>query len=260
MNNSGGFGFKTAIAIIAIIIVVAVIVIPVILPCGGTGRSPQSSCLSNMMQLVKGLKLYLDDNNGKFPVGGDLTSFQNGQNSSGWVGSEGFRREHGPYDYSNPKIPTWRVDPSKGSLWHYTNKNPKIFICSTDRHANDRNSTTLGPFGLSYGLNMTLAQSPAKSDGSIMRPGGVVMLGEQSNCAHLPYYRGDGGSAPAYDGVLRWTRQEPVEIHMGGGNFAFCDGHAKWFAAKQQVQLSYRLDGRIDPRQLSCPEWKTLRR
>jgi prepilin-type N-terminal cleavage/methylation domain-containing protein len=162
-----GFTLIELLVVIAIIAILAAILFPVFVNAREKAR--QTSCLSNMSQLAKSFKLYLDDNNSRFPNADDCSGGQwvkdiNGQPVMGWIGYDGVApvsQWGSGFTYDNPAPPwQWRANPAKGSLWKYTNKSRRLYLCPSDKHSvstkwTSANGVNAG-FGLSYDVNQNV--------------------------------------------------------------------------------------------------------
>jgi prepilin-type N-terminal cleavage/methylation domain-containing protein/prepilin-type processing-associated H-X9-DG protein len=262
-----GFTLIELLVVIAIIAILAAILFPAFVSAREKAR--QSACLNNMGQLTKAMKLYLDDFNGRFPSAGALDIFRaNGQynNKDGsWMWFKGAWTSPGPYLYTNPGPPptkkwTWAAEPSRGSLWKYTNKSRKIFVCPSDKHSvvSYWCSGTLGLFGLSYDINSNLTGTNYYEDISsngpsfeseVMRSAKTVLFadhGDGSMNDQSQFAAANGGAvrSPCFDGAYRWWQEAPTAVHTGGQNWSFCDGHVKWYALKQWRTVTFLRSGK----------------
>ena len=96
---------------------------------------------------------------------------------------------------------------SNGAIYPYI-KSVQIYVCPSSRDG----QTT----GLSYSMNCALA---GNMDAAVQNPVDVIQLVDEA-------YPSDGffwadSSANGSDQL--------TQIHLGGGNFSFCDGHVKFF-------------------------------
>jgi prepilin-type N-terminal cleavage/methylation domain-containing protein/prepilin-type processing-associated H-X9-DG protein len=284
-----GFTLIELLVVIAIIAILAAILFPVLAKAREQAR--QSACLQNMSQLGKAFRMYLDDSNGRYPPIGNLDWFRDGApanaNSNGgaitrypggnpggsWIWFEGqwnVRTYGGGYLYVNPGPPpsypwSWRCDPSKGSLWKYTSKSRKIFVCPSDAHSNVawwcNAAGKRGGFALSYSMNNNVYTCVYQDTGSTSCPGfesefaaptKTVLLADQGDgtrTTHPPIAAREQEMniqirCSVYDGNFRWWEHGPAVAHNGGGNWLFCDGHAKWLPLKGWKNLRFRRDGK----------------
>lgn len=270
VGHRRGFTLIELLVVIAIIAILAAILFPVFVNAREKAR--QTSCLSNMSQLGKAFRMYLDDSNGMFPhYAGVWEPNQNplGQSDGDWVWFDG-KWAGGTFDYSvRPPWP-WRVNPAKGSIWRYTNKSRGLYICPSDKHAVQKSFTSFGGFGLSYTMNDSLGENQGSygdtnattwiaTESQLLRPTKTVLLCDQGDgCLNgnpaiqqnlTPY----NGLTPCVDGAFGWFYAGPTAVHTGGQNWVFCDGHAAWKSLKQFPQLAFFRDG--TPAYMST-EWK----
>jgi prepilin-type N-terminal cleavage/methylation domain-containing protein len=261
MKTRSGFTLIELLVVIAIIAILAAILFPVFVSAREKAR--QSTCLNNMGQLGKAFRMYIDDNNGMFPhYAGVWEPIQNpgGRSDGDWVWFDG-RWGGGTFDYSVKPPWPWKVNPAKGSLWKYTNKSYKLYICPSDSHAVRANFTKYGGFGLSYTMNSALGENESSygdtsatswraTEMELVRPSKTVMLADQGDgCRNYdpaiqknldPY----NGLTPCIDGAFGWFYAGPSAVHTGGQNWVFCDGHAQWRTLKQFRDLAFFRDGR----------------
>jgi prepilin-type N-terminal cleavage/methylation domain-containing protein/prepilin-type processing-associated H-X9-DG protein len=273
MERRKGFTLIELLVVIAIIAILAAILFPVFVNAREKAR--QTSCLSNMSQLGKSFKMYLDDNNSAYPNCPGLDRLaangQNGNREGGWVWYKGTWVGGTGFHYNNPGAPpigngwTWIMDPAAGSLWKYTNKAKRLYLCPSDSHAVTKSQIdpqyqNLGVFGLSYDLNAGLAWQTvytagkptgvrAVTESEITKVTKTVMLADHgvgSMNAQTEFTAANGGKpvrSPCFDSAYRYWQEAPTPVHCGGQNWVFCDGHVKWTSLKQWQDLIYRLDG-----------------
>lgn len=279
-----GFTLIELLVVIAIIAILAAILFPVFIKAKEKAR--QTTCINNMSQLCKAFRMYLDDY-GRYPYMGNLDWWTNGRNIPDPSSPDGKRLFRGcmgdwiwfkgqPFNALNiysitlgPNPWPFRIDPAQGSIWRYTNKSAKIFVCPSDRHSNDGKRTNYGGVGLSYGLNNNIqsadyGDTPAPNDtlvhppameSEIMRPTKTVLLadlGDGSLTDHDTIVKaakplGVEARCLCYDGNFRWWEYGPTAVHCGGQNWSFCDGHVRWLTLKQWNTLIFDRDGRPNP-------------
>ena len=83
MRNGKGFTLIELLVVIVIIAVLAAILFPVLLAVKENGR--QTTCLNNLRQLGKGMRLYADEWNGHYPISRVMNG-GNGNPSGNWAG------------------------------------------------------------------------------------------------------------------------------------------------------------------------------
>jgi prepilin-type N-terminal cleavage/methylation domain-containing protein len=193
MRGHSGFTLIELLVVIAIIAILAAILFPTFI--SAREKAKQSSCLSNLSQLGKAFMMYLDDNNGTYPGGGAIWEpAQNigGRPNGAWVWFTG--NPTTSFNRSSGTQWPWCVDPSKGSIWKYTNKSRKIYVCPSDSHSTRANFTRYGGFGLSYTMTSAFiecesnneygdigAEGPRATVSQIIRPTKTAFLCDQGD-------------------------------------------------------------------------------
>jgi prepilin-type N-terminal cleavage/methylation domain-containing protein/prepilin-type processing-associated H-X9-DG protein len=254
VKKHDGFTLIELLVVIAIIAILAAILFPVFVNAREKAR--QTSCLSNMSQLGKAFRMYLDDNNGLYPGVAPLEWLTTTSNVTGsWVWFDG----SWPGTNVTPPVPSrsWQMNPSKGSIWPYTNKSRKLFVCPSDTQAIQKASNGT-PWGLSYSMSWGMNYYPPPSgtghpltdrapDSAIVRPTKTVLLVDEGAGAMNITTNSHGTITPQGDGCFRYWQASPAVVHTGGCNISYCDGHAKWIKQDMFVSLIYRTDGVPSP-------------
>lgn len=185
-----GFTLIELLVVIAIIAILAAILFPVFARAREKAR--QTSCLSNVKQIMLGLMMYAQDYDETFIPGAAPTA------TAEW------------HNLLEPYV-----------------KSAQIFVCASQ--SSNVRSDNLGygwnyqEFGYAYSSNGTGWCTPLAA---IDAPAETIVIGDnedvgarasQSSWAFRFLYKRGGALIP-----LR---------HNGGGNMGFADGHAKWYNA-----------------------------
>ena len=217
-----GFTLIELLVVIAIIAILAAILFPVFAKAREKAR--QTSCLSNVKQIVLGELMYAQDYDEKLP--GGLFGWVAGNVCTGNMAASGTQY-------------TWRP-----AVYPYV-KNQQIYHCPS------ADSIT---GCASYGLNPNYANNNALAQ--ITTPAGVTLIAEAAGWPKTPpgtpldpeSWGNPTGNAqwqvawpgtPQYDGTGcgNCTRR-PWAVHNGGLNCGFADGHAKWIKGITLVTTS----------------------
>jgi len=240
-----GFTLIELLVVIAIIAILAAILFPVFARARENAR--RSSCSSNMKQVALGVMQYNQDYDEKFPI--PLTSggaagnsvpdrpWDNvyGQNSLGW--------EHGIQPYV---------------------KSTQLFRCPSTGVGNDvgvpgkRNDDWSGHTNYAINRRITGGFRNFPNDGQpanpsanpkpislagLEFPAATLLLIETHQHAAVGANVDDSGGWAWTDGhqfLLDGTHpimngQSPLKKHLDGANYAFADGHVKWYNASRMT-------------------------
>jgi prepilin-type N-terminal cleavage/methylation domain-containing protein/prepilin-type processing-associated H-X9-DG protein len=208
------------LVVIAIIAILAAILFPVFAQAREKAR--QTTCLSNMRQVGLGLQMYTQDYDETLPWNPTDVDF--------------FGKPNAPLSYLSAVFPYIKtrailkcpssVDPS--SLGY-----DKSVNC-----ANEESCTNLHGNAVVMGRPLAVMPNPA----------GIVYLDENRTHSHAAWLR------PAlvdvkkqlysywhFDGGLPKGVEQYCNVHMGGANLVYVDGHAKYKAYKQLRSADFGL-------------------
>ena len=188
-----GFTLIELLVVIAIIAILAAILFPVFAKAREKAR--QSSCLSNVKQLVLGVMQYTQDYDEVLPA--SSCSYQIAAVDFNW------------YDQLSPYL-----------------KNTQILKCPSYNAAAIGYGWNYQNFGYYYGSHGT---GWSTSLGQVQVPAETIVLGDNPDAgmygAAGRYIYGPGQSSPPADGIGNVSGR-----HNEGGNYGFLDGHAKWLS------------------------------
>lgn len=210
MHRKNGFTLIELLVVIAIIAILAAILFPVFMQVKDKAR--QSACFSNMKQIGVGTMQYLSDYNETYP----FFRMGDGWNSPGkWQSTWSYILQRYistakvfqcPSGANNPAGPMFPVSWNLGIRHDYL----------TPAYGWPHNPKGLYLFGcLDWYGNPPW---PAAKTSEVRTPSRVVMVYET-----MPGYY------PGYCYGWFWPTYYARGIHNGGCNFAFGDGHARWY-------------------------------
>jgi len=236
LNKKNGFTLIELLVVIAIIAILAAMLLPAL--SRARERARQAVCLNNLKQLGNALYMYATDYKGYPPI------------AAGTLGEKfGGYQELFKYIYGFPTSDEDKRRPYNWDSNHDVNS-VSVFVCPSDR----RPATY--DISLSYSANIYIA--PVLRDGSWVpdqdwyhggsEPKKISSIPNPSEKFYLIEWWWDGtpdGSAPEgapitvqpqqlYHNYKYWpdrwpyTHHEQLQLHNGGNNILFLDGHAKW--------------------------------
>lgn len=217
-RKGSGFTLIELLVVIAIIAVLAAILFPVFAAAREKART--TMCLNNIASLAKGMRMYVDNWNGRYPGAAPYMELAQQQRYGSWVYFKVTGTISNPPNAWNPGFALWA---QKGAIWPYV-RNTKVFLCPSDTSEPKRH------FGLSYSMNWWYHR---QLEAVFVRPATTVLLVDE----------GAGKPAPIIDGNFGAGVDTPADIHSGGCNFAFGDGHAGWCKNERYPMLLWRQNG-----------------
>jgi prepilin-type N-terminal cleavage/methylation domain-containing protein len=191
-----GFTLVELLVVVAIILILAAILFPVFEQA--TKKSEATSCLSNIRGLGMAAFLYADD----------------------WD------------DYLPPALVP-ASPPGYSTCWDRTLdpylRNSEMYVCLSDANPTPGPSFTYS-YKHSYGLNLALTlvggyQAASLRRADLNQPDSLVLFFDLNQ----PY---------SYGWQSSWgnTSQYVAERHLGGVNFSFCGGNARWLRLDATLQ------------------------
>ena len=204
MDQRRGFTLIELLVVIAIIAILAAILFPVFARAREKAR--QTSCLSNVKQLVLGQLMYAQDYDERFPY------FTTAPAGEPW------------WNAIQPYIKNWQIEKCPSS------PGPSgVAVYHTKPYPYPR-----------YGMNHYIQYNSSGSGSMaiIQRPADTVILGD---CCHgmgdswriaWPEAPGGWSSSPRRCDIARTDQNDEWARHNGGNNLGMVDGHAKWMGGQ----------------------------
>jgi len=245
------------LVVIAIIAILAAILFPVFAQARESAR--QSSCLSNSKQLGLGIMQYVQDYDEKFPLWIWCDSVEQGNPQVKGPGTPDapwgpWKNNHIGWDKTTqPYIKNAQVfkcpsndigvetqaDPPDG---HDDQAPTGAVNFSMNSHLNAREQAAVGLAKVRFPAVTILLSESSKASST----------GESScetdaewgwNGGHAHQLNGDGNAGAGWDTTYdnpintlchqgqhqQWGQSDRLRAHKGGANYAFADGHSKWY-------------------------------
>jgi len=193
-----GFTLIELLVVIAIIAILAAILFPVFARAREKAR--QTSCLSNVKQIMTGVLMYAQDYDEVLPVASHWDALDNTAPSTTYTIW---------YESIYPYVANWQ-----------------IFICPSQKRANPQGGAP--GYGWNYqefgyrSSSGSLGSHYSTPLGEILQPAQTIVVGDSEDTDA----RGNSGSRYLY---RRHSLYLPSR-HNGGGNMGMADGHAKWYS------------------------------
>lgn len=204
---------RNAFTLIELLTVIAIIAIlaSMLLPSLSRARemARRTSCASNMKQLGLGFLQYSQDYDERYPKAGNWQTWGDGGhwvkgvNGSGNEGAPGALAAFVPPYQARDAV----ANISGGAIYPYI-KSTQVYVCPSSR---DGQKT-----GLSYSMNCTLA---GQANFSVQSDTEVALLVDEAYPSDGYFWATDDATAS----------DQMTQVHNGGGNILFCDGHVKFY-------------------------------
>lgn len=198
-----GFTLIELLTVIAIMGILASMLFPSFTRAREMAR--RSSCASNMKQLGLGMLQYVQDYDERYPKAGNWQKWGddghwvkgvNNEPIAKFTSGENYARETGR-----------RANVAGGAVFPYI-KSEQIFVCPSSRDGRET--------GLSYSMNCVLA---GQAEFAVINSTDVVLLVDEAYPSDGFFWASDHNDAS----------DQMTQIHNGGGNLLFVDGHVKFY-------------------------------
>ena len=214
MKGRRGFTLIELLVVIAIIAILAALLLPAL--SSAKTRAWGAQCQGHLHQVTLGLKMFADDNNGRFPE------------SAGVI----------PWDATDPvtQVQSWMQQ-----IISYV-QNTNIYRCPANRLIPQSQQSAFNFFnGVRAAYVAAGDQRAAVVESRIMFPTAYVLSGDTLDFSPVDADKDDydqncvGGSANGTP-ALGW------QAHAKGQNIAFSDGHARWYKGYDTNDMTFRYE------------------
>jgi prepilin-type N-terminal cleavage/methylation domain-containing protein/prepilin-type processing-associated H-X9-DG protein len=206
-RKRNGFTLIELLVVISIIAILAAILMPVFARAREAGR--QSNCLSNLRQLGTAAMLYTQDFDDALPPAATARILPNGMYEEWYDVIHPYAKNNAIFHCPSSTEGDRNASPSAYNMAYGWN-HQYLHVNGTD--------TTLG-FLQGGGISLSKVQSPAET----------LMLGDTGKTRNYP------ASSNSFDWIYPPNTPRVhnahylSDMHNGGANVAFVDGHSKWF-------------------------------
>jgi len=215
-RRAGGFTVVEMLIVVAIIGILGALLFPVFARAREGGRS--RACLSNMKQLGLAFQQYSDDNGRRYPYAGSFFTWGSG---ASWVtGNNGTGNELADLG-SGAYIEGRTANVENGAIYSYV-KSSQVYMCPSNSDGQKKR--------LSYSMNCAIS---GINNVRIREASAIVLLIDEDKANDGYFFAVDDVPAGSkVNNVVTDSTDALTQLHNGGGNLLFCDGHVKPFLNK----------------------------
>jgi len=230
-----GFTLIELLVVIAIIAILASILFPVFAQAREKAR--QTSCLSNVKQIALAMNMYAQDSDETYPPGRYRFNNNDAWTWDHYIGP--YAQKSGAVVYGQGNNP-YLFCPSDTTVRNGTS-NPRSYAIPMSGVANadmawkgETYSGSNNEFYITEGRALAEFQAPASTILVAEAPLRDNRIGNNTDFRVI-----SPGPVPG-NSVSTQSRDLPGNkpLHSGGWNYAFADGHAKWFRPEQTVRTA----------------------
>ncbi|MGH7977642.1 MAG: DUF1559 domain-containing protein [Limisphaerales bacterium] len=215
--SGAGFTLIELLVVIAIIAILAAMLLPAL--ASAKQRAWTTSCTSNLHQIGLGMRMFADDNNEYYP-------------------------ESGATIYWNATDPTTGKQSWMQQIFSYVG-NTNVYDCPGNVQLPHQYQ---GPFNYFNGCNAAFVAAggfAAVRSTTILFPSAFVLGGDTAGTKGGPVLFDpldadkDDFTQNCVGGAADPSLTEYWQIHSGGQNIMFADGHAKWYKGYNPNEMTF---------------------
>ena len=210
-KSDSAFTLIELLVVVAVIAMLLSVMMPALTRAKEAGK--RSVCLSNAKSLAAGWLVYVQENDGRFPIS--------------YASNDGWIRPIPGYITNPAQAPAALQDEAieKGLLYPYM-ETTKVYRCPIAKKNEFRT------YSMTHAMN---GSSMAKDYGGIVLSKITEIKNTGSRIVFLDDYANDWDAAwIIYNNREQWWNTTPIRHGSGGNVFSFADGHSEFWAWKDE--------------------------